>query len=611
MCGIAGFVSAELNAQALHHLLDSMAARGPDGMGVHHDGTVHMGMRRLAVIDLAHGDQPLHGADGQVVAFQNGEIYNYRTLRRELEAAGYRFVTDSDTEVLAHGFCHWSIDGLLTRLDGMFAIAIHDRMRGELHLARDRFGEKPLFFAAGDTGFGYASTMLAVAALPWVTGEHDPLALDRYLALHHVPGDRCFLRGVEQLLPGERLVVRLSDLSVRRERYYRPALRRTAAVNDHTLVDALERAVRSRLVADVPVGVFLSGGLDSSLVAAIAARYKPRIDTFSMGFGNPSVDESAYAATLAQAAGTTHHAFTFDTDSFLTLVPEVAAALDVPLGDQALLPVYWLSREARQHVTVVLTGEGADEIFGGYSYYAPFAAQMAPGWWQRLWGRPASAPLAPVPSLLDGATLTTPSGFPLLTSATTRHYLTGLVAPHSDAWEAGLRDWLASAADPLQRAMAADVATWLPDDLLVKLDRMTMAHGLEGRAPFLAPELVEMGLNLPVQERRQGDMSKRALRRVARHYLPAALLDRPKQGFVLPMEPWLRQWFAGRGGPSSYFAAGSCAGLQPTAAAHLVSIELGGDCPNVRLLFALVMLVEWDRAFRNKSGHLTRLVRGS
>ncbi|OYQ36913.1 asparagine synthase (glutamine-hydrolyzing) [Niveispirillum lacus] len=611
MCGIAGFINAELGPQALVHLLDSMVTRGPDGAGIYHDGPIHMGMRRLSVIDLPQGGQPLFGAHGQVVAFQNGEIYNHRSLRRELEAAGYQFVTASDTEVLAHGFCHWSIEGLLARLDGMFAIAILDRTRGELHLARDRFGEKPLFFAAADSGFGYGSTMLAVAALPWVTGEPDPLAVDRYLALHHVPGDQCFLRGVQQLLPGERLVVRLADLSVRRARYYRPPLRRTAPVDDRTLAGALERAVSSRLIADVPVGVFLSGGLDSSLVAAIAARQRPRIDTFSMGFGDPLVDESAHAAALARAAGTTHHAFTFDNDHFLTLVPEVAAALDVPLGDQALLPVYWLSREARRHVTVVLSGEGADEVFAGYGYYASVSPQTVPGWSQRLRNRITPATLPAVAPLLDEVTLATPSGFPLLSSAATRHYLTGRTGVQPDGWEIDLRDWLALAKDPLQRATAAEIATWLPDDLLVKLDRMTMAHGLEGRAPFLAPELVEMGLNLPAHERRLGGVSKRALRRVARLYLPPALLDRPKQGFVLPMEPWLRQWFAQRGGPQAYFTAGLCAGLHPTAAAHLVSDELGRGNPNVRLLFALVMLVEWARAFQKKCGHLSRLVRGS
>lgn len=611
MCGIAGFVSAALGPDALAPLLDSMVARGPDGMGVHHDGPVHMGMRRLSVIDLAHGNQPLYAADGQVVAFQNGEIYNYRALRAELTAAGCRFATDSDTEVLAHGYAHWSMDGLLARLDGMYAIAIHDRARGELHLARDRFGEKPLFFAAGDRGFGYASTLLAVAALPWVTGERDPLALDRYLALHHVPGSRSILKGVEQVLPGERLVVRLSDLSVRRERYYRPALCRPVAVDDDRLAAALERAVVSRLVADVPVGVFLSGGLDSSLVAAIAARHKPRIDTFSMGFGDPAVDESTHAATLAQAAGTTHHSFTFDTDRFLTLVPEVAAALDVPLGDQALLPVHWLSREARRHVTVVLAGEGADEVFAGYGYYAPFSPAAVPGWRQRLRDRFAPPALPPVSPLLNGATLTTPSGFPLLTQADTRHYLTGRPSPDPDDWEAGLRDWLASAHDPLQRATAAEFATWLPDDLLVKLDRMTMAHGLEGRAPFLSPELVEMGLNLPAHERQLGPVSKRALRRVAARYLPPALLERPKQGFVLPMGPWLREWFDQAGGPAAYFAAGSCGGIDPAAAAALVTADLAVDHPNVRLLFALVMLVEWDRAFQGRCTGLSRTVRGS
>ncbi len=605
MCGIAGYVGEGLGPELLDRLLAGMVHRGPDGAGRHHDGPVHMGMRRLSIIDLAHGWQPLLSRGGRVVAFQNGEIYNHRALRGELEAAGFAFATHSDTEVLAHGYAHWGIDGLLDRVDGMHAIAIHDRDRGELHLARDRFGEKPLFYAEAPGRFGYGSTLLSVATLPWVSDAVDPVAIDRYLALHFVPGARTVLADVRQVLPGERLTVRLDGLdrdrmpAVSRRRCYTPPLPRPRRIPDEELAAALERAVASRMVADVPVGVFLSGGLDSSLVAALAARANPAVATFSMGFGDSAVDESAHAAAVARHIGSVHHTFTFDQDRFAELLPEVAAALDTPVGDQALLPVYWLSREARRHVTVVLAGEGADEVFAGYGYYRRSAA---PASWRdrglavarRLLGRrmPAERPA----HLLLDAPLVTPSGFPLLTDRDARRRLVGEAADAADPWEQDALDWLEGAHDPLQRASAADLVSWLPDDLLVKFDRMAMAHSLEGRAPFLDPAVVELGLALPPEDR-MGAVSKAALRRVARRFLPDDILERPKQGFVLPMRRWIAEWFAAHGGPARYFQDRPFPGVDGAVLTEIVEADLAQGLSRERLLFAVIMLVEWWRCF--------------
>jgi asparagine synthase (glutamine-hydrolysing) len=537
-------------------------------------------MRRLAVIDVAHGDQPLHAADGRVVAFQNGEIYNHAVLRRELETAGEGFRTRSDTEVLAQGYARWGIEELLRRVDGMFALAILDRGTRELHLARDRFGEKPLFYAHAPGRFAYASSLLALAGLPWVDLTIDRDALDRYLALHYVPGEATIFRGVRRLLPGHRLRLSLDDPRPRLARYDRPDLGPAREVPDDALADALEHAVHSRLVADVPVGVFLSGGLDSSIVATLAARRQPGIDTFSMGFRARDYDESAYAREVAAAAGTRHHHFLFDEDSFRALLPEVAAALDEPVGDQALLPLYWLCREARRHVTVALAGEGADEVFAGYSYY-----------------RDAGRGSARRSTLAENPEPVTPSGFPILSAAVERAALAGGHLPAADEWERDLVRWLDGAADPLQRATAADLATWLPDDLLVKFDRMSMAHGLEGRAPFLQPALVELGLHLPPSQRIRNGTVKVALRRVAARWLPAPIVERGKHGFILPMESWLRQWFVDRGGASAYFAGTDAAGLDPAAASAVVDTDLRAGLRRPRLLFALVALVEWQRAF--------------
>ena len=421
----------------------------------------------------------------------------------------------------------------------------------------------------------------------------DRDALDRYLALHYVPGEATIFRGIRRVLPGHRLRVPLDDPRPYASRYYRPALGPARTVTDEALAAAVEHAVVSRLVADVPVGVFLSGGLDSSLVAALAARHRPGIATFSMGFAARDYDESPFAREVAQAVGSRHHHFVFDEHSFRTLLPEVVNALDEPVGDQALLPLYWLCREARRHVTVALAGEGADEVFGGYSYYRD--ALRAPRRW---------------PTLADNAEAVTPSGFPLLSAAAERAALAGGHLASASDWERDLVRWLDEAGDPLQRATAADLATWLPDDLLVKFDRMAMAHGLEGRAPFLQPALAEAGLRLPAAERINGDGAvKAALRRVGARWLPPRIAERGKHGFILPMESWLKQWFDAQGGSAEAFRGAESAGLDPSAAAAVVSNDLRAGVRRPRLLFALVALVEWQRAFARQRQQLAARVR--
>ena len=595
MCGIAGIVDSRQSPSPalLRAMLAAILHRGPDGEGTHVEPGIALGMRRLSVIDLATGDQPLAARGGRVLAFQNGEIYNYRALRRELENAGCAFATQSDTEILAQGYDRWGIDGLLARVDGMYAIAILDRDARVLHLARDRFGEKPLCYASADGRFAYGSDAAILAALPWVGAELDPLSLSRYLALHFVPGDATIYRNIRRLLPGERVEVPLDAPTPRRTRYYVPPLGATATISDEALAEMVERAVASRLVADVPVGVFLSGGLDSSIVATLAARHLPGVLTFSMGFTTAEHDESEYARELAAAIGSRHHHFMFDEASFATLLPVVAAALDEPLGDQALLPVYWLAREARKHATVVLSGEGADEVFAGYGYYAPFAPNA---------GVIATVKraLGPDPTtamrLVDNTPPVTPSGFPLLIDTAGRARLMPGTAPSPDAWESSLCSWLDTAHDALQRATAADLATWLPDDLLVKYDRMAMAVSLEGRAPFLEPGLVAAALALPATERMSGGQSKVALRRLARRWLPERIHARRKQGFVLPMRSWIREWLAARGGPAAYFGSHTIPGVDVRELVAVVAHDLEAGLQRERLLFALIMLVEWHAA---------------
>lgn len=600
MCGIAGFaieprLAGGMRAEALSHLLDAMVARGPDGEGRLIDGGVALGMRRLSVIDLSGGWQPLFSRQGRVAAFQNGEIYNYRELREELGARGYGFQTKSDTEVIAAGYDAWGIEGLLHRLDGMYALVILDRDACALHIARDRLGEKPLYYAhAPGRAFAYASSFVQIASLPWVEDEPDMRQLDRYLALHFAPGDRTLLKQVRRLLPGERLTVQLDTLAVKRDRYWRPRLGVPRAMSPEELADIVDEAVQSRMVADVPVGVFLSGGLDSSIVATAAAAAHPRIDTFSMGFEPSELDESEHARAVAACIGSRHHEFHFDVNQFMALLPQVTDALDEPIGDQAMLPLFWLAREARKHVTVVLAGEGADEAFSGYSYYSQFASGSRVNEAARL--------------IVDGSAVTQ-SGFPILSGAEERKKL--VLAPleaEPDAWERDTLQWLAEARSPLQRASAADIATWLPDDLLIKFDRMAMAHSLEGRAPFLSPRVLEAGLNLPDSGRMQGEISKVLLRKAAPSTLPPHLLTRGKQGFVLPMRNWLGQLFEAHGGPAAFFAAYPVPGLDENFASEIVLQDMRTGLRRERLLFALAVLCMWRRSFERRRRELRSLL---
>jgi asparagine synthase (glutamine-hydrolysing) len=501
--------------------------------------------------------------------------------------------------VLANGYAEWGVEGLLRRIDGMYAIAILDRRERALHLARDRFGEKPLFYTQTKGRFAYSSNLLTLAALDWVSDEIDPDSLDRYLALHYVPGSATFFKAIKRVLPGEHLVVPIDDPRPRSYRYYTPSLEKINESSDDDLASLIEEAVESRLVADVPVGVFLSGGLDSSVLAAVAAKKHPGLSTFSMGFASPDHDESPYAQMVADRIGSDHHHFIFDETSFCSLLPQVADALDEPIGDQAILPLFWLCREARRQVTVALSGEGADEVFAGYSYYNNQPAGS--GWRSRL--KSSFEKVAPTEwqqRLIRNPAPTTPSGFPLLTDIATRERLMGSNGSEVDEWEQTLFAWLNGSRDELQRAAATDIATWLPDDLLVKFDRMSMSHSLEGRAPYLDPKIVELGLSLPRPQKLDASTSKIALRRVAQRWLPKEILVRPKQGFVLPMAKWLTQWFGEQDSVEAYFCERAIPGLDMVEVARLTEEDLSAGVRRERLLFALVLLLEWYRSFRSR-----------
>lgn len=599
MCGIVGVLNQIAPREArplLARLLNTMRARGPDGTGQFFDDRIIMGMTRLAVIDVAGGGQPLFSRDRHVVVFQNGEIYNHVGLRRELERCGALFSTDSDTEVLAHGYEQWGIDRLLEKIDGMYAIAILDRRTQELHLARDRFGEKPLYYSVGSHQFAYSSNTRALGLLPWVDIGIEGRSVDRYLALHYVPGRQTLFRGIQRVLPGERLTVCVQSLKLSRQRYYVPSTSPIEAIDNRALLELIESAVTTRLVSDVPVGVFLSGGVDSSIVAAFAAQHHPAIDTFSMGFKDVRYDESHHAEAVARAIGSSHHHFTFDETAFVDLLPAVVDSLDEPIGDQALLPTYWLCREAKQYVKVVLSGEGADELFAGYDYYRTMLPHRP--WWNWLQDVVAGRDTRSSPdTLCENARPVTPSGFPLVMDVAGRRGLLRPLPFESDAWEEQVCAFLERGENALQRATVADILTWLPDDLLVKLDRMAMANSLEGRAPFLTPKLVEAAIRLPCDRRMTQRHHKVALREVAAFLLPRAIVERKKQGFVLPMARWLQQWLHQVGNLQGYFDLWRIPNFDVDAAVSLVKHETASAHPNERLLFSLIILAEWHHSF--------------
>ena len=598
MCGIAGLINPRASAPLIKAMTDVMYLRGPDDEGFYVEPGLAMGMRRLSIIDLLNGSQPLYSSNQSIVAFQNGEIYNHRTLRQQLQSEGYVFKTESDTEVLAHGYHAWGIEELSHRLDGMYAVAILDRHQQVLYLVRDRYGEKPLYIAQFNDGFAYASDMRILAALPEVGTELSPAGLNDYLALHYVPGRRTILKNISRVLPGEIATIPLSNKTPSFSTYYTPPIGVQKSVSDDELANIIDSAVTSRLIADVPVGVLLSGGIDSSIVAAIAAKRNREIETFSMGFSSSEYDESDHAKLVAQEIGSKHHHFNFEEQNFLDLLPVVAASLDEPVGDQALLPVYWLCQEASKHVKVVLAGEGADEIFAGYGYYSQFS--VSPTFKDRVKALLKKPAPYEVNRLIHNANPVTPSGFPLLTDVAGREALIGAQGEHPDHWEEGVLQWLEGASDPLQRATCADLVTWLPENLLVKFDRMAMANCIEGRAPFLDPSVVEAGTaRLNQFNRMRGSDSKIALRRVARRWLPDSILKRPKKGFVLPMRMWIDAWAREHDDIRSYFSDVPIYGDMLQGIGQHVAESIKNDPKRVRYHFAAIMLCEWAYAFAN------------
>jgi asparagine synthase (glutamine-hydrolysing) len=552
MCGICGIAShAPVDPDRLGAMSATLVHRGPDSFGELLDGTVGLAARRLSIIDLETGDQPIPNENGSCHVIQNGEIYNYRELRHELERAGHRFRTHGDTEVLVHAYEEWGT-AFAERLRGMFAVAIWDATRRRLVLARDRFGIKPLYYRVVDMELSFASEL---RALP--RGELDFDALEAFLAFNSIPAPLTIFREIRKLPAGHVLVWEAG--TARLERYARPTPVPLDELGDEEEPELLEElrarlrdSVRAHLVSDVPVGVLLSGGVDSASLAALAAEeLSEPLRTFTIGFEERSFDETSDARLVAERYGTDHHELVLRPDAAL-LLPALADAFDEPFADSSALPTYLVSRLAADHVKVALSGEGGDELFGGYYTYAADLIAARVGGLAR-----AARPLVErLPSSASRASLDYRAkrfvraahlpplerhhGWKEIFSADARSELTGRSHAFDPVDVLRTRYRETEGADPLARLQDVDFGVYLVDDLLVKTDRASMAHSLEARVPFLDPLVTTFAYALPAKHKVRGLSKKVLLRKAVAPLLPRRIVHGRKRGFSIPAAAWLR-----------------------------------------------------------------------
>jgi asparagine synthase (glutamine-hydrolysing) len=618
MCGIAGFAGTgggrEENARLLGRMCDAIVHRGPDEDGYHVTGEVALGMRRLSIIDLTTGSQPIGNEDGTVQVVFNGEIYNYRALRGRLTAAGHRLTTSGDTETLVHLYEEDGAD-LVHSLRGMFAFALWDARRRVLLLARDRLGIKPLYYREHAGGIAFASELRAFLAMPDFRPEIDRAGLASYLALGYVQDPLSIFRGVRKLPPGRRLTWR-PEGGVHVERYWTPVGPEVEAYDEVSAAQQLRAhlidAVDCHLEADVPVGLFLSGGLDSSTVAAAVTELGRSPRTFSIGFAQEAYNEAPDAARVARHLGTEHTEFIVH--DCPDILDEVIRAYDEPFADSSAVPTLLVSQLARQHVKVVLSGDGGDELFGGYTRYLEAASQLElrPVWLRRLtagvgrrlpFGAPGRNRLLDLGRSRRGryvATVAKPLGV-----AEGGVALPGL-ADESPPFEALLDPSFDAAAgrDFLTQLMLVDMMSYLPGDILTKVDRASMAVSLETRVPLLDHELVQHAVGLPVDLKVRNGQGKWLLREAVRDLLPPEVFSKGKQGFAAPVS----LWFRGRlqGGFRSVLAGAS--GLDEyvdlRAAERVFAEHLNGRREHGSRVWRLFVLARWLHAL--EEGQLSR-----
>lgn len=625
MCGIAGRWNyrsgAPADARAIARMCDLLAHRGPDGAGTRCDGPIGFGHRRLAIIDLSEAaSQPMRSPDGQTWIVFNGEIYNFQALREDLEGRGHHFLTRSDTEVLLHGYLEFGTD-VIARLRGMFAFAIWDARARRLVLARDRVGKKPLHYRLDGDGIEFASEPKAFLGSGSFEPAADDLALLHYLTYQYVPSPMSAFRGVAKLPPGHLLTI--EDGQLRLERYwslrYEPKLEIDETEAGDEVLRRLREAVRLRTISDVPLGAFLSGGIDSSLIVALMREVTGSVRTFSIGFDDARYNELPHARAVAAHLGTEHHEFVVHPDA-VAVLPRLVWHYNEPYSDSSALPTWYLAELTRRHVTVALNGDGGDESFAGYeryranlaatraSRYAPAAlwhAGVALGAAVRYRGRPGTRRYrtgrmlevlaeTPVRRYARFMFCFHPEchGELLTPEFRARVGAAGVMAHYEAAFGAS------TAAHLVDRMMDYDVRTYLPEDLLVKVDIATMAHSLEGRSPLLDQEVMEFAARLPVTTKLRGTSLKHLLKQVAYRLMPRALLDRPKMGFGVPLDAWFRGELHDFARDHLLSASARARGIvEPRYVERLLDEHRSGRQPWHYQIWNLLVLELWHRAF--------------
>ncbi|HEY6454179.1 MAG TPA: asparagine synthase (glutamine-hydrolyzing) [Steroidobacteraceae bacterium] len=569
MCGIAGMAAlggATVTQEQLRAMCDAMVYRGPDDAGYLVDPGVAIGMRRLAIIDLNSGHQPIFNEDDSVAVVFNGEIYNYRELRAWLEAHGHRFRTASDTEVIVHLWEEVGAD-FAQRLNGMFAIALLDRRQRKLVLARDHVGIKPLYYARVANGLVFGSEVKVLLASGWVPRRLDMDAVGQYLSWEYVPGAATMMRDVRRLEPASLLELDLQSAQIQIQRFWTPlraggsqgSAARSATDWEDEVDETVTRSVRQQLISDVPLGAFLSGGVDSSLVVAAMGAAQ----TFSIGFDDPTYNETQWSRRVADHLGVNHTIEIIRPDVH-SLFDRLMHHMDDPIADVSIFPTYLVSKLAADHVKVVLSGDGGDELFGGYeTFLAQEKArtwEMLPAWLRRGVIAPLAERVPPtaakkglvnkVKRFVEGASLPAPLGHTrwrlflderhrqALFTSSAAALLTSPVGAHiaqlnAEAAGLGARD----------RALYVDFRSYLVDNCLTKVDRMSMACSIEGRVPLLDKNLVELAFRVPEQLKYTSSETKVLLKRVAARHVPRECVYRPKQGFSIPIKNWLKVEF--------------------------------------------------------------------
>ncbi|MGO9803428.1 MAG: asparagine synthase (glutamine-hydrolyzing) [Steroidobacteraceae bacterium] len=557
MCGLAGIVTDRaIPPQSLERSAEAMLHRGPDAGAALRRGPAGFAFRRLRIIDLRpEGDQPMCNETGDVWVVFNGEVYNFQQLRRVLEPR-HQFRSRTDTETLIHGYEEWGFEGLLRRIDGMFAFAIWDERSQELFLARDRVGKKPLFYAQPSSHeLAFASTLNALLELLPARPEVDRVALDEYLVYQAVPAPQTIFSGVNALPPAHWLHFRQGQPPAQPQRYWQLSYARKQRRSESDLLaeaDSLLRdAVSRRLVADVPLGAFLSGGVDSSIVVAIMSQLRQEpVETVTVGFDDPQFDERPFARRVAQRWHANAHEYVLPPDEIQNL-PLIIWHYGQPMADVSILPTFAVARCAREHVTVVLNGDGGDEAFGGYSRpVVARAAQLCRGWIPLG----AREPVGKLLSILGkrgqllAAALTTDARSSFVYERGFRGCRARLYDPDALLGIAGLdpdehyrRAWTrADGPTDADRVLSAELSTYLPDQLLSKMDVSTMAHSVEARSPLLDTRLLEFAATIPIEQLTKRWQTKYLLKRLAARYVPREVLYRRKQGFVMPVSRWIR-----------------------------------------------------------------------